>query len=393
MGKDRHFNVLFFFGLVFFFVFQSCSLFDNEQSTMKMTYPEGGTKCEIGKSITIRWETDDRINKVLIELISKTLLPLTIADNVLNTGEYEWSIPGNFPYGNDFSIRISDVDDLEDYIISESPFILFKYVEFNDDSLVEQIKTHVNENGKISTYELVQLSILRVEKVNDLTGLEYCDSLYSLSIKDSDLNELNPISNLDNLVNLFLDNVTVTDLSGLNNLTDLTFFQLSHSNLQNLEILSHMINLRGLNIRNNPINNLDPLVNLSNLRFLDLSLCKIPNITKIGELKNLEKLLLQNVKPDNIDALAELSKLKYIDLSWNELTNINSLENLVNIDTVNISHNYYYAISLRPLVNNLGLNRGDVLYFMGNFIYSPTVDIATLLNRGVRVIFSPSTFD
>ncbi|MFC1549874.1 Ser-Thr-rich GPI-anchored membrane family protein [Candidatus Neomarinimicrobiota bacterium] len=393
MGKNKHFNILFFFGLVFFFVFQSCSLFDNEQNTMKMTFPESGTKCEIGKSVTIRWETDDRIDEVLIELITKSLSPLTIADNALNTGEYEWSIPANFPYGNDFSIRISDVDDPEDYTISEPPFILFKYIEFNDANLVEQIKTHVNDNGKISTYELVQLSIFSVEQVNDLTGMEYCDSLYAFSIKDSDLNDLNPISNLDKLVNLFLDNLTVVNASSLSNLTELTYFQLSNSNLQDLEFLSHMTQLRGLNIRHNPINNLDPIVNLVNLRFLDLTLCKIPDITKIGELKNLEKLLLQNVKPDNIDALAELSKLKYIDLSRNELTNINALENLVNIDTVNLSHNYYYGISLRPLVNNLGLNTGDVLYFMGNFIYSPTVDIATLLNRGVRVIFSPSTFD
>lgn len=75
-----------------------------------VAYPNGGEIFEHNESVTITW--DDNISgDVSIDLYLEGSLYSSIASSVPSSGSYEWGVPFELEYSNNYSIKVSSVND------------------------------------------------------------------------------------------------------------------------------------------------------------------------------------------------------------------------------------------------------------------------------------------
>ncbi|MCL5667038.1 MAG: GPI anchored serine-threonine rich family protein [Patescibacteria group bacterium] len=79
--------------------------------TLRLLSPQGGEKWEAGKTYVIRWEGQN-LPSVYIRLVND-LNPteITIADNIANSGSFEWTIPTTLPPADSYRMIICDTRD------------------------------------------------------------------------------------------------------------------------------------------------------------------------------------------------------------------------------------------------------------------------------------------
>ena len=180
--------------------------------------------------------------------------------------------------------------------------------------------------------------------VSDLTGLEHCVNLTSLSIYSAIIravSDLSPLSNLTNLRELHLSGQKITDISPLAELTNLTT----------------------LDLRQNQISDISPLVRLTNLTDLRLTYNRISDISSLARLTNLTELGLNHNRISDISSLAQLTNLTILALD----------DNLIS--------------DLQPLVSNPGLGTGDYVGVYNNPLSETSLitHVLALVTRGVDV--------
>lgn len=75
-----------------------------------LNIPDGGETWEQNSTHTVTWE-DNLDEKVKIELYKDGALNLTISDSTESDSLYDWDIPADQAVGDDYSIKITSVDD------------------------------------------------------------------------------------------------------------------------------------------------------------------------------------------------------------------------------------------------------------------------------------------
>ncbi len=212
-------------------------------------------------------------------------------------------------------------------------------VTFTDTNLKTDIKNKltqlgmtINTDADITSDKLEAITDFSSSKrIVDITGLEYCTNLTSLTLTDPEFNvnnpnALSPLQNLTKLTHLDLANPSsiangIKNLAPLENLTNLSYLHLGyHSGITDLSPLQNMKNLTYLSINGqrstSTLNNLAPLVNLTNLSYLDLAFNKtIVDISPLQGLTSLTSLNLSGI----LNNLSDLSPLKNLI----NLTNLN----------------------------------------------------------------------
>ncbi len=82
-----------------------------------VTSPNGGEDWEQDRTFAVTWE-DNIDDNVRIELLKGTSVDTLLAASVPSEGLFEWSIPADFPLGDDYKIRITCVT--QDTLVDES---------------------------------------------------------------------------------------------------------------------------------------------------------------------------------------------------------------------------------------------------------------------------------
>jgi len=129
---------------------------------------------------------------------------------------------------------------------------------------------------------LTSLSLPSVWDITDLSGIEYCTNLTSLTLGASQI-DLSPLASLINLTWLDLHNNQISDVSPLASLTNLAVLNLWGNRISDISPLASLTSLVGLNLRNNEISDLSPLVSLTNLTWLILTWNQISDISPLVE--------------------------------------------------------------------------------------------------------------
>jgi hypothetical protein len=115
----------------------------------------------------------------------------------------------------------------------------------------------------------------------------------------------------------------------------------------------------------------------------------ISDLTGLEYCINLTMLdLSYNDDISDISALSSLTNLTWLDLSCNRISNISPLSSLTNLTWLGLYNNWISDIS--PLVDNIGLDEGDRVSLLYNYLdITPDSkarnDIQTLRDRGVSV--------
>jgi internalin A len=94
----------------------------------------------------------------------------------------------------------------------------------------------------------------------DLTGLEHCTDLTSLTLFINELPDLAPLARLIKLEVLLLVGNSITDLSPLAGLTGLEHLELGVNYISDISPLTGLANLNELNLEGNEISDILPLV-------------------------------------------------------------------------------------------------------------------------------------
>ncbi len=180
---------------------------------------------------------------------------------------------------------------------------------------------------------LTSLYFLNTE-ISNVDYLTNLTDLRTLVLNDSRIADASWLSNLTNLKKLSLSNTRITNWDFLSKLSNLRELDLSYTQITNIERLSTLTNLEVLKLSGIPITKADYLSKLINLQKLDLSDTSIINTDFLLELTHLCELYLRHTKITNTKTLYNLTNLKYLDLTASPITDISSLSNLVNLKTL-----------------------------------------------------------
>ncbi|MCK5245889.1 hypothetical protein KAR02_03280, partial [Candidatus Bipolaricaulota bacterium] len=125
-------------------------------------------------------------------------------------------------------------------------------------------------------------------------------------------------------------------------------------------------------------------------RFPDACDRRISNLEGIQNCVDLEGIELGNNEIIDISALSSLTNLKAFGLRDNQIVDISTLSGLTNLWLLELSNNQ--IIDIAPLVNNAGIDSGDIVSLRGNQLLrqsgSPNMlNIEALQRRGVNVLF------
>ncbi len=96
---------------------------------LTVTYPNGGETIEQGSSVSITWDYFGFNGLIKIELITDTKNREVLAENIpVTDGLWDWEVPSDQPVGDNYKIKISDMDDGMPMDESDGVFSIVEFV-------------------------------------------------------------------------------------------------------------------------------------------------------------------------------------------------------------------------------------------------------------------------
>jgi hypothetical protein len=192
------------------------------QPTITVTSPNGYEMWERGTIQNITWTSQDFTGNVKIVLLRPPLYTVVIADNLENTGFFEWSIPADQQVANNYKIRVQGVipgdpmDESNNFfsIVAELPVpkIVINEIMYNPSN-----SNPVLPDNRYEYLELYNNSTFTV----DLTGWKVTNAISHTFTSGTILTPgeyLVLAKNADSLMNYYgISNVITWDVGDLNN--------------------------------------------------------------------------------------------------------------------------------------------------------------------------------
>ncbi len=214
------------------------------------------------------------------------------------------------------------------------------FVEYNSK------KNHVNNN-------ILYLNNKGIKDIADIENLSDLINLKELYLERNNISEIKGLENLVNLEVLGLAENQISEIKGLDTLQSLTFLDLYSNPILEIKGLDNLVNLKDLHIGNCKIDELKGLDSLFNLETLDIEVTEITEIKNLENLSNLETIFLSSNKITEIKGLDSLTKLRQLDLENNKISIIEGLNNLKNLEFLTLFSNKILKIEGLDKLQNL----------------------------------------
>lgn len=230
----------------------------------------------------------------------------------------------------------------------------------------------------------------------DISGLGQAKELRVLNLSHTRIHgKTGPLVALKKLESLDLAYSSLSDLSFLPFCTGLKNLDLSGMQIEDPGVVASLGGLIRLNLAHNQIFDLDKLTGLTTLITLSLASNRLEDIGSLRDLKRLEKLDLSDNQIVSLESLAKLHNLVSLKVANNRVDDLNPISRLYKLNTLDLAGNR--VRSVRPLVDNISLVAGDILFLDDNLLDDDDrADIRELEKRMVRVRHSldaPDGFD
>jgi len=285
--------------------------------------------------------------------------------NVLDSG----TINFNFPYNPTEKTYIPD-DNFEGYLEAK---------EVGDDiSNNDYVYTHRFENITHLFIDFIDLNLLGLQEIEDLTGIEVLLRLEVLKCSGNLISEFNA-SNHNQLKRLYCDSnpLSTLDLTNIPNLKMLTF---GNDNISEID-LTQNVNLEYLTIRTSEISG----INLSqNTKLLVLSF----QYTQISTIDLSNNTLLNYLVCDN-NILTSLNLENNHNLTT-LFCNLNELESLIlasfNLEYLNCTDNLLNVLDLSscPNLKELGAANNNIESL--DFSFNSQIELLVLYNNNLETL-------
>lgn len=226
-----------------------------------------------------------------------------------------------------------------------------------------------------------------VDSIADLTGLEHCSNLTTISMSRNRLDGLSPLAGLTELIDLNLEMNQIRDLAPMTGLTGLATLRLNVNNITDISALSGLDQLTSLGLSDNRITSITALSGLQSLIWLDLSYNQVTSLSSLSGLTALQNLYLSDNQFNDISSLADMAELSELYIQYTQTADITALSALSKLHRLALVGNKISDIS--PLVANDSLNAGDIIYLEANPLSNESINthIPALQARGVTVYY------
>ena len=213
--------------------------------------------------------------------------------------------------------------------LAESPVL------FLDDNLKAAVEEALWIDNPTAT-DMQELSSLHIssEQVQNLTGLEFATQMTNLLLVKNQLTDIEPISGLQNLRYVYINNNLVSNVSPLSGLTGLLHLNIHENMIQDVSGLSALVNLTLLDIHDNQITDISALLGMTQLNKLIVQQNDIDDVSALAQMTQLETLSFSFNEVSDVSPLAGLTALKDLDLGYNPVEDISILSHLENLQDV-----------------------------------------------------------
>ena len=210
----------------------------------------------------------------------------------------------------------------------------------------------------------------------DLNQLKELENLERFLINHNhDIEDFSPLAELTNLTYLNLGNTGMNneDLEYISDLTDLEELFFWDNNITDISAIQNLINLRRLsyshfgNPNRNEITDISVLTNLKDLEELYVEGAgKIEDFSPIADLNNLYRINIADTGFGDEDTkyLSDLERVEFLVFYNNNITDISFLESFNNLNVLSFSNNKVKDIS--PLLNIENWEEGDEIWMSDN---------------------------
>jgi len=248
-----------------------------------------------------------------------------------------------------------------------------KYVQIN--TLGKMYQDFIYENldsGEILTFnglDYISYSNLALVRILELDGyiftekdiedLKLFKGLWFLTIKNSNITNLDFLKNFTEINHLDFSNNDISDISGLEYATQVTNLNLSNNQITDISSLKKFYSLKNLILDNNKITNyngtFDLLYSLSNLSMKNcgitdfelghllidaLNLSGNPGLNIVDKIR-VRLLQLDNNNMNNLNILEKIDKerLETLSIVNNDIKDVSVLKDFANLNSINLSGN------------------------------------------------------
>ncbi|MFA5418840.1 MAG: leucine-rich repeat domain-containing protein [Bacteroidales bacterium] len=168
------------------------------------------------------------------------------------------------------------------------------------------------------------------------------------------IRNLEPLSELTDLVDLNMSFTLISDLTPIRNLNKLENLNMEGSAVGSLDAIRYLTSLKELNLANTTISSLEVLPSLSSLIELNLTGVPFQNSEPLSFLSNLKHLNLKETRPYDYHGISGLSALSDLNLSNSAIKDLGDLTTLSNLKSLNIDSTE--VNSLVPIATLTGLS-------------------------------------
>ena len=193
------------------------------------------------------------------------------------------------------------------------------------------------------------------------------------------IGNIQPLSELDNLRNLNMQNTLIDDLTPIHNLSKLEKMDVSGSPVNSLHPLRYVWNLKELDFSKTAVTSVEPLAGLTKLETVAGDSTRVNNLAPLRYHPFLKTLRFAGCNITTLDSLTNLPALNYLDLHGNRLTGIDSIAAFSMLGHLNLDNTPVSSIKPLSSLKNLTVLRIN---------HTPVSDLSPLLELpALKIIY------
>ncbi len=245
--------------------------------------------------------------------------------------------------------RVEGVDGRTSISVSFGPPLAsIGFADGNLAACVAEVRlTYANQVQQLRCPGREIASLAGIEALKRLNVLDLGST--NVSAMRNNIRDLQPLSSLHQLRNLYLGGNRVADIRALGGLNNLSVLDLSLNEIVDISPLSGLVFLRDLYLDRNRIADLRPLAPLIRVKWLGLGDNGIIDVGPLGSLRELDILVLRGNQIADIRPLRTLTALRDLELASNRITDLSTLGALANLRSLALSRNPFPASALSVL--------------------------------------------
>ena len=271
----------------------------------------------------------------------------------------------------------ADVQPVEDslLVVNDSVQIIQDTMVLKNPGLMLQLIRYLRNSREIDISGNLE--------INNLAPLSEMDNLRSLNCSHTLIDDLTPLRSLSKLQTLDITGCPVETLEPLLYVSALQEIDAAYTELRNVEVVENLKNLETLNLAHTGVDSLPNLKNLQNLRTLELDATPLQSVDSLTSLTRLTNLNIAKSAVKDFVPLAKLTALQSLNLDSTTITDLRPLSALDSLTVLQI--NGTRITNLLPLAR---LSSLKYIYCDNSGINSKAATTFNKINPQVQVIYN-----